>query len=203
MSLAGLARSLGASPVELVGLGILLAGGVVCLAVLVWWAQPDGSVAVEPVAAAAPPGGVEDALVTVHVVGAVARPGVVELPGSARVVDAVAAAGGATVLADVGQLNLARTVTDGERIEVPQRGTGPSDGPTGTSSAFDGDGRLDLNRASAQELESLPGIGPVLAQRIVDHREAHGPFPGTGALRDVPGIGERSFQRLVELIVVR
>ena len=202
--LAVAATSLDARPSEIVGLALLLAGGLLCLAVLVWWAPadvrpgpPDG------VAPTAPPGADGGDEVVVHVAGAVVRPGIVSLPATARVVDAVAAAGGATVLADLAALNLARTVTDGERIEVPERGS-PATG-TGSEAppgGFDAEGRLDLNRATAQELETLPGIGPVLAQRIVEHRAAHGPFTSTGGLREVPGIGERSFQRLADLVVV-
>lgn len=192
--------SVDASPAEAAGLAMLLTGGVVCMVLLVWWARPAPAPAAD-----LPPAVPMDArtTVTVHVAGAVVAPGVLELPASARVVDAVEAAGGATVVADLGALNLARTLTDGERIEVPVHGSGGGGSSSeGSDGAFDPEGRLDLNRATTVELETLPGIGPVLAQRIVEHREAHGPFTSTGALRDVPGIGERSFQRLAELVVV-
>lgn len=192
--------SFDASPAEVAGLAMLLAGGIACLVLLAWWARPASAPAADR-----PPAVPTDAgtTVTVHVAGAVVAPGVLELPASARVVDAVEAAGGATVLADLGALNLARTLNDGERIEVPLRGPiGEGSSSEGVGGAFDAQGRLDLNRATAAELETLPGIGPVLAQRIVEHREANGPFASTGALRDVPGIGERSFQRLAELVVV-
>lgn len=209
--LGRLASALDATPAELAGLTALLLGGVVCLAVLVWWSPPGAPPAAGAVGAVPTPIDAADAgpqgSVTVHVVGAVARPGVVSLPAGARVVDAIAAAGEATLLADVGQLNLARAVTDGERIEVPERGAAVTEeaGAEGASAAgaFLADGRLDLNRATAADLETLPGIGPVLAARIVSHRDASGPFATAGALREVPGIGEATFQRLADLVVAQ
>lgn len=195
------AASFDASPAEVAGLAMLLAGGVACLVLLVWWGRPAPAPVSDRQAAVPMDAG---STVTVHVAGAVVAPGVLELPASARVVDAVEAAGGATIVADLAALNLARTLNDGERIEVPVRGRqgeGSASPVQGAGGAFDAQGRLDLNRATAAELETLPGIGPVLAQRILEHREANGPFPSTGALREVPGIGERSFQRLAELVV--
>lgn len=201
--LARLAASLEATPAELTGLAILLLGGVLCLWVLFWWSRPAPAAPVGP-AAGVPTATAEAATVTVHVAGAVVSPGVLELPASARVVDAVAAAGGVTVLADLAGLNLARTVTDGERIVVPPRGGVGAAGEDGVEAggALGRDGRLDLNRATVAELEALPGIGPVLAKRIVDHREANGPFTSAGQLREVPGIGERIFQGLADHVAV-
>ena len=143
--------------------------------------------------------------VTVHVAGAVARPGLVRLPVGARVADAVEQAGGLLLDADPAGLNLARPLADGERVDVPRLGdaaAGPSTGTGDPTPAVDADGRLDLNRATAADLEELPGVGPVLAQRILDWREANGPFTAVGQLREVSGIGERTFQGLAEQVTV-
>lgn len=187
-------------PVELAGLVVLLAGAVAATALVVR-AQP--TVGTGPAVVASPADDGAPAL-TVHVVGEVLAPGVVGLPAGARVQDAIAAAGGPTVDARLEALNLARPLQDGEQLVVP--GPAPAGdagiGVDGSTGVLD-DGRVDLNRASAAELESLPGIGPVLAQRIVSHREDHGPFSAPGDLRAVAGIGERTFQSLAELVVVR
>jgi competence protein ComEA len=158
--------------------------------------------------------------VVVHVSGAVARPGLVTLPAGARVGDAVAAAGGALDGADTARVNLARPLQDGEHVHLPLEGEelppgwdatsgrAADSGAAGTGAAGGGgggttsDGRIDLNRASASELETLPGIGPARAQAIVEHREGHGPFREPGDLRAVPGIGEKTFQRLADLVTV-
>lgn len=138
----------------------------------------------------------------VHVSGAVGVPGVVTLPASARVGDAIAAAGGAMPDARLDALNLARLVDDGERIHLPRVG---EDAPPPVEEASRGvlpDGRIDLNAASAAELETLPGVGPARAQAIIAEREAR-PFRVPGDLRRVPGIGEATFQRLAPLVAVR
>jgi competence protein ComEA len=146
--------------------------------------------------------------VVVHVSGAVARPGLVTLRVGARVGDAIEAAGGAVDGADPARLNLARPLEDGEHVHLPREGEEPlaswdGDGRGGPATEADGgSGRIDLNRASATELETLPGIGPAKAAAIVDHRERHGPFRVPGDLREVPGIGERTFQQLAELVTV-
>ena len=145
------------------------------------------------------------ATVTVHVAGAVRAPGVVVLRGSPRVIDALRAAGGPTDDAAPDLLNLAKPVRDGERVAVPRQGDPPPPSVIDPSSAPDGSagaGPVDINGASADQLDRLPGIGPVLAQRIVDHRRVHGPFHDVGQLRDVPGIGEKVLSGLSGLVVV-
>jgi competence protein ComEA len=155
--------------------------------------------------------------VVAHVSGAVGAPGVVVLAAGARVADAVTAAGGLLDDALPERVNLARIVVDGEQIHVPREGDedlppiggggavagGAGGGGTvgGSGVGADGRGPVDLNRASAAELETLPGIGPSRAAAIVRHREEHGPFGVPGDLRDVPGIGEATFQSLADLVV--
>lgn len=135
--------------------------------------------------------------VAVHVSGAVVRPGVVEVAPAARVADAIAAAGGATADADLRGINLAAPVVDGGQVVVPDTRHPPPSAPGGA-----GPGPLRLNAASAAELESLPGVGPVTAARIVAHRQQHGPFAVIEDLLDVPGIGEGRLATLRDLVVV-
>ncbi|MCU1433108.1 MAG: hypothetical protein JWP95_2213 [Actinotalea sp.] len=140
--------------------------------------------------------------VVVHVVGQVARPGVVTLPAGARVTDAIAAAGGATAEADLGALNLARVVADGEQVAVLRPGEQappPATGPTGGSQP---DGTVDLNQAELADLDALPGIGPVLAQRILDWRGESGPFTSVHELREVTGIGPAVYDGIRDLVRV-
>lgn len=154
-------------------------------------------------AAGAPVGdgdAVPEGVLLVHVLGAVVRPGIVELAPGARVVDAVAAAGGLTAEADSGGVNLARALVDGEQLVVPVVGAAPAAPPAGASGA--GDGRVSLNAADAAELDTLPRIGPALAQRIIDWREANGPFTDVAQLLDVAGIGDAVYSGLFDLVTL-
>ncbi len=137
--------------------------------------------------------------VVVHVVGQVALPGVVRLPVGARVTDAIAAAGGATPEADLSVVNLARVLVDGEQVVVPR--PGETTGVAGRASAAP-DAPLDLNAATMADLDALPGIGPVLAQRILDWRAAHGRFSDVEELSEVSGIGPSALARLRDLVRV-
>jgi competence protein ComEA len=131
--------------------------------------------------------------VTVHVSGAVAAPGLVTLRGEARVADAVAAAGGATRNADLAAINLAAPIHDADHVHVPTLGDSgnPEGGPAGGGDGSGAtSGGIDLNGATVAELEELPGVGPVLAERIAAYRDEHGPFAAVEDLLDVPGIGE-------------
>lgn len=144
-------------------------------------------------------------VVLVHVLGAVAEPGLVELDEGARVVDAIAAAGGLTAEADPAGVNLARAVADGEQLVVPVVGAVPPPGTSsgGTAGGADGaptDGKVHLNTADVAALDTLPRIGPALAQRIIDWREANGPFTSTEQLLDVAGIGDAVYSGLAELV---
>jgi len=155
------------------------------------------------------------AVFVVDVVGAVRHPGVVSLPGTARVVDAVTAAGGAYPNADLERINLAAHLVDGMRIAIPRRGS-PTDpaGPTGdaTPDSVAGGGAagggatpaapLDLNAATQAQLEGLPGIGPSLAQAIIQERDREGGFHSVDDLRRVRGIGDVRFAQLRPLVTV-
>ncbi len=136
----------------------------------------------------------------VDVVGAVRRPGLYRLREGARVADAVIRAGGPSRRADIASINLAAPVADGMQIIVPARVAAPggampspgAGGPTG--------GKVSLSAASVEQLDSLPGVGPVTAQKIVDWRTAHGPFRSVDALDDVPGIGPARLEQLRDLV---
>ena len=156
-----------------------------------WWTSiPDDVAPVDEARFEASTSGPAHDLVTVHVAGAVRRPGVVRLEAGSRVVDAIEAAGGATSAATLAGVNLAAEVADGSQVMVPSQldGTG---GPSSTA-----DPTVAINTASASDLESLPGVGPVLAGRIVAHRDANGPFRTVEDLLDVSGIGEATLARL-------
>ncbi|HVL99455.1 MAG TPA: ComEA family DNA-binding protein [Egibacteraceae bacterium] len=196
---------LGCSPAELAGLVVLVAGAVAAL-VLLWVLARPG--AAEPEAPAVPDGlAFADEELVVHVAGAVAAPGLYRLPGGARVADALEKAGGPLPDALLDALNLARPLTDGEQLLVPGpapagQGDAPAEPAAAAASPWRPDGRLDLNRATPADLEQLPGIGPVLAERIAAHRDQAGGFTAVGDLRDVPGIGEKKFQAVAELVAV-
>lgn len=148
--------------------------------------------------------GAGDAELVVAVAGRVRQPGLVRLPAGARVADALAGAGGALPGVDVSLLNLARKVTDGELILV---GVSAPPGQPGAGAPIAGvpgagDGKINLNTADVGQLDTLPGVGPVLAQRIIDHREQHGPFRSVSDLRRVSGIGEARYQELKDLVTV-
>jgi competence protein ComEA len=191
---------LGCTPAECVALAIFVAGAVAALGLLWLGARPGQPPAKPPEGAGIV---VESEEVVVHVAGAVSEPGLYHLPGGARVADALAAAGGPQPGAALDALNLARPLTDGEQLLVPTPGAAPPTAHEGaTPSAKRPDGKLDLNRATAEDLDELPGIGPVLAERIIAEREQTGGFKSVGQLREVPGIGEKTFQELAPMVAV-
>jgi len=171
-------------------------------------------------AGSAPPPGrpaATGAPLVVSVAGKVRRPGLVKVPEGARVADAIAQAGGPLRGADLTPLNLARRVADGEQIVVglplppgspdaaPSSGAPPagrSGGPTGGGAGGTGTGKIDLNRATIEQLDTLPGVGPVTAQRIVDWRARHGRFSSVEQLREIEGIGERRFSQLRDQVTL-
>lgn len=149
-------------------------------------------------------------IIFVHVLGAVSRPGLFELHEGARVMDAVAAAGGLLDTADPGGVNLARVISDGEQLYVTAVGEVvpgvPPPGAPGAAAPQAGGGTgtsvVNLNTATVADLETLPRIGPTLAQRIIDYRDANGRFGSIDDLRNVSGIGEKTFDGLKDLIAV-
>jgi competence protein ComEA len=142
-------------------------------------------------------------LVLVHVAGAVRRPGIYELPGGSRIHDAIRAAGGAKPRAALAQVNLAAPVADGQQVVVPTAGepADVSDGGAGADSSSPTP-PVQLNTATVAELDALPGVGPVTAQRIVEYREQHGAFASIDDLDAVPGIGPTRLEHLRELLVL-
>ena len=148
--------------------------------------------AAAPVAAAPLPSAAA-AMLVVDVGGKVRRPGLVRVAAGSRVADAIAAAGGALHPSDLATVNLAAKVTDGQLllVGVPGAGVGSASGASGP---------LDINAATADQLDALPGVGPVLAQRIVDWRTQHGGFRSVDDLQQVPGIGARKFADLKALV---
>jgi len=177
----------------LVGLVAVAFGGS-----YLWRARPEAAPPQRAVLVATPTPAVT--YVVVDVEGTVPRPGVVRLASGARVVDALHAAGGARPGADTTALNLARLLVDGEQILVGQPGQ-PAAGqqPSGAGAAG---GLLDLNTATLEQLDELPGVGPVLAQRILDWRAEHGRFSSVDELQEVPGIGPAKFAGLAKKVRV-
>ena len=134
----------------------------------------------------------------VHVVGAVRRPGLFRLKDGTRVADAVARAGGPTRRADLSAVNLAAPLVDGQQVIVPRRGPG---GMTAALAGTSAPGsKVSLASATAEQLDELPGIGPVTAEKIVDWRTTHGPFRSVDDLDDVPGIGPARIEELRDLV---
>jgi competence protein ComEA len=141
--------------------------------------------------------------IRVHVAGAVRQPAVYELPPGSIVQHAVAAAGGPSPDADLNSINLALELCDQQRVYVPCKGE--ANPPPPVSGGAPGGGGsagtlVDINAATAAELETLPRIGPAIAQRIIAYREANGPFAAIEDIQDVPGIGPATFEGLKELI---
>ena len=178
------------------GAGVVLVLVLAGVAVLVSALSPHGSTATAapPVERARSvhtegPSTADSPTAFVHVVGQVNNPGLYQLPAGSRIVDAVAAAGGFTAIADQTQLNLAQVIEDGQQIVVVAQGAAPvaSAGATATG------GTVDINTADATGLETLDGIGPALAQRILAYRTAHGGFRTVNDLQNVTGIGPKKF----------
>ena len=178
----------------------LLGGGVLLVAVLVLGARyvlPAGTASTSvpppltvPVAQARPP-------VVVDVVGAVRRPGLYRFRRGGRIADAVARAGGATHRADLNQVNLAAPLADGEQVVVPARVAAGAPVAPGTSAPA---GPVHLSTATLEQLDALPGIGPVTAQKILDYRTKHGAFSSVEELDAIPGIGPARIDQLRDLV---
>jgi competence protein ComEA len=186
-------------------LGVL--AGFVLAGTLIYVARaPAGeSIALQPAPTQAP--------IAVHVIGAVPRPGLYEFSEGARVQDAIDAAGGLLSSANPNALNLAALLADGQQLDIPYSdGQAPADPSTNSfelppTDVASGGGSSDeelvnINTASLEELDSLPGIGPTTAQKIIDYREANGPFPVIEDIQNVSGIGPATFENIKDLITV-
>ena len=208
------------------GVAVVLAVAVLVALLLVWRAQPSAEAApavhrslrasaegsgVTPTAATAATTAAAGPAheVVVHVVGAVHHAGLVRLPAGSRVADAVRAAGGTTASARPASVNLARPLVDGEQLVVQRRGSAPMVAAPGPSGVVGSAGAtpapsapVDLNSATLEALDGLPGIGPVLAQRILDWRTAHGRFSSVDELGEVSGIGEATLADLRPVVTV-
>jgi competence protein ComEA len=222
-----------------VGAAVLLGVLAAVLSIFFWWQAAAGGADVVPLSETAPaaeeaPGpapaasgapaeeevGAVPGTITVHVAGAVTRPGVVQLPAGSRLHEAITAAGGATDTADPDRLNLAAVLEDGQKVLMPVRGepdqvgapapvdgtgaapgsgAGGTSGGSGTRGGSNG-GKVNLNTAGVEELGTLPRVGPVLAQRIVDWRQQHGRFKSTQELDAVDGIGPKLLAALLPLV---
>lgn len=167
------------------------------VALLLWSRAPAARVAPAARAAsfpaAAPSVGVP---AVVHVAGAVRRPGLYEFPAGARIADAIETAGGALRAADLGALNLAEPLVDGAQIHVPVKGSPAAAAPGSPSSAPSATPTVPLNAADTAALETIPGVGPVTATAIVEHRERIGSFTSVDELLDVDGIGPATLEAI-------
>jgi competence protein ComEA len=184
---------------------LLVAAGSLALILLAGrFVLGAGTTTVAPLPPPPAPGagvtGLPAARVVVDVVGAVRRPGLYRLGHGSRIADAVARAGGATRKADLSQVNLAAPLADGEQVVVPGRGVVAAGGGAAGAGGAANTGPVQLSTATLDQLDSLPGIGPVTAQKILDYRVKHGAFSSVDELDAVPGIGPSRMDQLRDLV---
>ena len=177
---------------------LLAAAALTLLAVVGRTLAGAGTATEQPAPALVPERAAATPALVVHVAGAVRRPGLYRLAEGKRVADAVARAGGATAPADTAAINLAAPLADGMQVIVPRRVAVAAGGGGGAAEAAV-PARVSLSSASAAELDALPGVGPVTAQKIVDYRAAHGGFRAVEDLDAIPGIGPARIEQLRDL----
>jgi len=186
------------------GRALVLAGGLLVLLVVGGRMLVDaGAAPARPAEAlVAAPSPIAAAKLVVHVTGAVSQPGLYRLREGSRVADAVVRAGGATASADTAAVNLAAPLADGMQVSIPSRVAGAAGAVAGTAATGSDAApvRVSLNAASVAELDVLPGVGPVTAQKIVDYRTAHGGFRTVDDLDAIPGIGPVRIDQLRDLV---
>lgn len=197
-----------------------IAGAAIVAAVAMATRPPSPTIEVRPREQIPSP----TTMIYVHVAGAVAAPGVVSLPQGSRVFEAIQVAGGETDEADTTELNLAAPLVDGQKLVIPKR-PGPTAFPIAAAdpaapseaspepavptvrpapqSAAAASARINVNTASQRMLESLPGVGPVTARRIVEHREANGPFVSVEQMRDLRIINNSVYERIKDLVTTQ
>ena len=181
----------------IVGLLIALAAGSLALR----WQQPAPIVIEPPEPTPTSPPTATPGPILVYVSGAVANPDVYELPPDSLVRDAISAAGGAVGDADLNHINLALVLQDGDHVYIPTVGEPPTPAPDIAASPTPS-GPININTATLEELDLLPGIGPALAERIIDYRETRGPFTAIEQIQNVAGIGPATFEDLQDLITI-
>jgi competence protein ComEA len=174
--------------------GFLLAGA------LVWVSRSPSGKPIELLPAPTQPP------LVVHVIGAVPRPGVYEFAEGSRVEDAIQAAGGLLAQAEVSFINLAAPLEDGQQLDIPFKDGAPPSGPfseepLATQNANQSE-LININEASLDELDTLPGIGPTTAEKIIEYRELNGPFQNIEDIMNVSGIGPATFEEIEDLITV-
>jgi len=173
------------------------------LCVMLAACQPTAPIVVVPPPTPAPTSPPTLAPVRVYVSGAVATPGVYTLPPKSLVDDAIKTAGGATADADLDRINLAQEVRDQQQIHVPRKGEAATpSAPEPGGGAAPGGTKININTATLAELDTLPKIGPVTAQYIIDYRAKNGPFKKIEDLKNVSGIGDATFEGLKDLVTV-
>ena len=180
-----------------------LAGLALVIAAIALLTRSDDTAPVSIIAPASAPASKPIPDIKVQVSGEVMFPGVYPMNPDDRVIDAITAAGGTTLNADLSSINLSKRVQDEARYYVPAIGEAmPSLPAAASSAAEEGDGLIDLNTAAAHDLETLPGIGRALASAIVAYRDENGPFPTIDNVDDVPGIGPKTLDAIRQLVTV-
>ena len=189
-------------------IGVVVAAAVTLAGAGLWYVRSlpaPVQVRAEPEGSAPAPGSspsASPAPILVDVAGWVRRPGVYEFVSGSRVIDAIDAAGGARPGAQLEALNLAAPLVDGTQILVPKEGAAPAAGATGSGTSAAAGGLVNVNTGTAADLETLPGIGEVIAQAIIDHRTENGPFASVDELLDVTGIGDATLEDIRDLVTV-